>query len=504
MSIFSSNSLFLHKLSYNKIKYNRGEHMKTNGVIMQYFHWYIKPETHLWQQLTKDAKHLHDIGITAIWMPPAYKGAGGQNDTGYGVYDLYDLGEFNQKGSVPTKYGTKDEYLSCIKALQQQIDVYADVVLNHRIGADEFETVIAKEVNRLNTRQLISDDETIKVATKFTFPNRHQKYSDFCWNCTHFDGIDYDENTHRNSIFLFKNKNWDEEVDDEHGNYDYLMGADIDFHNEEAVHEIYHWANWYIELTQLDGFRLDAVKHIQASFFKDFLINMRRQFHRELFSVGEYWHGDVKHLISYLEEVNYSMSLFDVPLHFQFFHASQNENFDMRTIFDNTLTQKCPIHSVTFVDNHDTEPSQALGSFVSDWFKPLAYALILLRNEGYPCVFYGDYYGISYENISPKKELLDKLLYLRKTYCYDYQDDYFDDAHIIGWVKKQDSNHAPIVIIMSNRQNGEKEMDVGKDFTGMVFYDFLGHVSETVIINDSGKGKFKTADQSVSVYIKKQ
>ena len=44
----------------------------------------------------------------------AYKGARGINDVGYSVYDLYDLGEFNQKGTVETKYGSKDEYLSAI------------------------------------------------------------------------------------------------------------------------------------------------------------------------------------------------------------------------------------------------------------------------------------------------------------------------------------------------------------------------------------------------------
>ena len=52
-----------------------------------------------------------------------------------------------------------------------------------------------------------------------------------------------------------------------------------------------------------------------------------------------------------------------------------------------------PLLAVTFVDNHDSQPGQALASWVADWFKPLAYALILLRRDGYPCVFYGDYFG---------------------------------------------------------------------------------------------------------------
>lgn len=33
---------------------------------------------------------------------------------GYDVYDLYDLGEFDQKGGVTTKWGTKEEYISAI------------------------------------------------------------------------------------------------------------------------------------------------------------------------------------------------------------------------------------------------------------------------------------------------------------------------------------------------------------------------------------------------------
>lgn len=82
---------------------------------MQYFEWYLKPEDKLWQKVSQEAKELKKVGITDVWLPPAYKGAGGKYDAGYAVYDLYDLGEFNQKGSIETKYGTKDEYLQAIR-----------------------------------------------------------------------------------------------------------------------------------------------------------------------------------------------------------------------------------------------------------------------------------------------------------------------------------------------------------------------------------------------------
>ena len=120
--------------------------MSDNRTMMQYFEWYIKPEEKLWKKVIDEAKNLEKLGITDVWLPPAYKAAGGKQDPGYGVYDLYDLGEFNQKGSIETKYGTKDEYLKAIDELHKNnIRVYADIVLNHKMGADESEVVYAKE-----------------------------------------------------------------------------------------------------------------------------------------------------------------------------------------------------------------------------------------------------------------------------------------------------------------------------------------------------------------------
>nr|WP_308215307.1 hypothetical protein [Sinobaca sp. H24] len=45
------------------------------------------------------------------------------------------------------------------------------------------------------------------------------------------------------------------------------------------------------------------------------------------------------------------------------------------------------MHAVTFVDNHDSQPEESLESWVEEPFKQSAYALILLREDGYPCVF---------------------------------------------------------------------------------------------------------------------
>ena len=118
-----------------------------NGVMMQYFEWNLTNDGKLWKQLKEDASHLHEIGVTAIWIPPAYK-ADEQQDEGYATYDLYDLGEFEQKGTVRTKYGTKDELKEMIDELHKnKIAVYLDVVLNHKAGGDFTEKFMVVEVD---------------------------------------------------------------------------------------------------------------------------------------------------------------------------------------------------------------------------------------------------------------------------------------------------------------------------------------------------------------------
>ena len=167
---------------------------KENGVMFQYFEWYLPADASLWKTLTADAEALADKGVTSVWLPPAYKGQAGINDTGYGVYDLYDLGEFDQKDTVPTKYGTKDEYIEAVNKLQAcGIDVYADIVLNHRMGADETETIQVVETKEENRTETISPPKMIDAWTKFTFPGRKGKYSDFVWDHTCFNGVDYDD-----------------------------------------------------------------------------------------------------------------------------------------------------------------------------------------------------------------------------------------------------------------------------------------------------------------------
>ncbi len=480
--------------------------MPSNDTLMQYFEWYLPSDSTLWNKVTKDAKHLENIGITHLWLPPAYKGSSGKTDVGYGVYDLYDLGEFDQKGSIPTKYGTKDEYINAIRELRENnIKVLADIVLNHKMGADETEEVLAVQDDATDRNISLTEAKPIKVWTKYTFPGRNNTYSDFKWNWTHFHGVDWDENTGTAAIYKFYGKHWDENVDKENGNFDYLMGADIDLNNYDVIKELKNWGKWYLNTTNVDGFRLDAVKHIRAEFFPEWLDELRTTSEKKLFSVGEYWSANIGTINDYIERTQGCMSLFDVPLHYNFYRASiSNGEYDMSQIFDGTIVGTNPEKAVTFVDNHDTEPGQALESWILDWFKPLAYSLILLRKNGFPCVFYGDYYGIPEKDVESKKDILSILLKVRKYYAYGEQYDYFNDRNVIGFTRLGDYEHhdSGLAVVMSDGRGGGIQMNVGKHLANTTLYDCTGNLSETVYVDNDGNGIFYCKDGSVSVWIK--
>ena len=520
-----------------------------NGTMLQGFSWNLPADGQHWRRLAHMAERLVNTGFTSIWLPPAYKGQAGIKDVGYGVYDLWDLGEFDQKETVPTKYGERRDYETCVFALQQAgLDVLADIVLNHKMGADATEKVMARQVAQDNRLQDVTELEPITAWTRFDFPGRAGELDDFTWNWKHFKGTDYNDDTKSNGIWLFEGKGWDPDVAQEAGNFDYLMGNDIDLHNKEVYQQLVKWGVWYLETSGVDGVRLDAVKHMSKSFYQKWLADVRKEVGKELFCVGEYWSYRVENLISYLDG-NQTMSLFDVPLHFAFYNASVNrDGIDFAHMLDGSFVSVDPVHAVTFVENHDTQPNQALESTVQPWFKPVAYAIILLREAGYPCVFFSDLFGLPNDQIPAVAEL-PLLMEVRRRFAFGPQHDYLDERDLAGWTREGDSasDEDGVAVVLCNRpfpevsdvtpveqpdpaesdegaaEDGQdahdhddevadeswtdapnvpcKEMYVGKVHAGETWRCVLGDVND-VIINADGVGAFPGSETSmVSVYL---
>ncbi|PKH24720.1 alpha-amylase [Enterobacterales bacterium CwR94] len=487
-------------------------------TLLQSFHWYTPDGGTLWPELADRAAGLADLGITLAWLPPATKGAAGGYSVGYDIYDLFDLGEFAQKGSTATKYGDKQALLAAIAALrEQQIGVLMDAVLNHKMGADEKEAVQVNRVNPENREEIAEDVVAAEAWTRFTFPARAGQYSQFIWDYHSFSGVDHIENPDENGIFKIVNdyteEGWNDQVDDELGNFDYLMGANIDFRNNAVREELKYWGRWIREETGCAGFRLDAVKHIPAWFYKEWLAHLQEQSETPPFVVAEYWGFELDKLQTWIAQTEGQSMLFDAPLQNRFHNASrQGADYDLSQLFTDTLVAADPFHAVTLVANHDTQPLQALEAPVEPWFKPLAYALILLREQGVPCVFYPDLFGARYRDTGddgkeydidmPVVAELETLLRARQSHAHGPQTDIFDAPDCIAFVRAGTAEHPGCVVVLSNGEQGEKTIPLGESHANSEWHDLLGHREDNVHCDAQGNGVFYCNGMSVSVWVR--
>ena len=455
--------------------------MILNQVLLQAFYWEMNQgqyaeeypeEQNLWQLLTQKAEELTEIGFTALWLPPANKGKAGTYDVGYGTYDLWDLGEFDQQGTVRTKYGTKEELEEAIAALHEQgIAVYYDAVLNHRLGADEAEVVELKS------------GELAEVWTKFNFPGR-DKYSAFEWNWQCFDGIDWNQRTMQAGKYLFANKEWDQSYAE-----DYIMGADIDYQNPEMREEVKTWGRWIVEEIDFDGFRLDASKHIDNDFIAEFISYLEKVSDKDLFFVGESWEEDSNSLIAYLEQVGQEkLKVFDFALRSEFTKL-RDGNLDLRWLGGAGLVNQAGYEkrTVTFVDSHDTDREDENKAISKR--KHQAYTYILLREDGIPCVYWKDYY------IWGLKPELDRLIAARHKFAYGagYETN-SNDYNTYSYIREGTAevpNSGLVMMITQSEAGGIIKKEINSCQPQTTFHDYTGNVSGTVTTDNNGVGEFK-------------
>lgn len=328
------------------------------GVMLQTFYWDCpraeQREFDWWNTIRQQIPHLAEVGFTALWLPPVHKAANlGGPSMGYDPYDYYDLGEFDQKGAVKTWFGSKDELLALIQtAHQHRVSVIADMVINHNSGADEM------EIN------------PITGQSRWTFYRPQSGKFPRNWECFHPNAYE----------------RWDEST--------FGDMPDLSHRNPYVFGEILKLARWLVEEIGFDGFRYDFVKGYGAMTIT--AIQEYRYLREGVpfmpYGVAEHW--DSAHVIEqWVNATNFSnqnpVDAFDFPLREMLKALCDQYGFSLRNFATwETLLQKQPQATVTFVENHDLRDEGR--PIVHD--KLLAYSYIL-THEGYPCVFWKDYFN---------------------------------------------------------------------------------------------------------------
>jgi alpha-amylase len=328
------------------------------GVMLQAFYWDCprqdNQEFQWWDHVCRQVPSLAQVGFTALWLPPIHKAANLNGPSmGYDPYDYYDLGEFDQKGTIPTWFGTRRQLLDLIQTAHGNgLSVIADVVINHNSGAD------TQEVNPITgqSRWTLFDPKSGR------FPRN--------WECFH----------------PCMYESWDEMT--------FGDMPDLSHRNPYVYAELLKLARWLIEEIGFDGFRYDFVKGYGANTITAFqeYRYMRGGKPFVPYGVAEFW-DNAQAIESWVDLANFSSSnpvdAFDFPLREMLKALCDQYGFGLRNLVEwDTVLKKQPQTTVTFVENHDLRDEGR--PIVND--KLLAYSYIL-THEGFPCVFWHDYFN---------------------------------------------------------------------------------------------------------------
>ncbi len=406
-------------------------------VMMQAFYWDVPDGGTWWNTVSEKIGDWEKAGIDAIWLPPVSKAGSGGYSMGYDPYDYFDLGTYDQKGTIETRFGSEAELRNLIAtAHNHNIAVIADIVINHNSGAD------------------YEEDNYFTGTTTWT----------------DFSGV---------ASGKFTRSQYDFHPNDAYSNDTGVFGGYPDLCHAKSYVQDWLWrsdesvARYYMHDVGFDGWRFDYVKGFEPWVVKEWLN------YNGGFSVGELWDSNVDLLDWWTTEAN--SSAFDFACYYVM-NAAFDDN-DLTRLNDDMLLKRNAYRAVTFVTNHDTDEI---------WNKMLAYAYIL-THEGYPTIFYSDYEEWL------DKDRLNNLIWIHNnlaagstSYLFADQDEYV--------AKRNGQGEKPGLVVYINNSDSWKERWVETNWYNAVIKDYTGSSSWYPTTQSNGWVKIEAPPKSYSVW----
>ena len=297
--------------------------------------------------ITQKLDYLKSLGIDAVQLMPIHPSP---SYHGYDVINYY---------AVNSEYGTMDDFKHLLdEAHKRDIRIIIDLVLNHTASSHPF----FQEANS-------------KVDSD---------YRDwYIWSDTDL-GNQWHEGT---------------------GGYyfGYFWGGmpDLNYLNPEVTEQAYEVTRYWLEEIGVDGFRIDAAKHLieegektentQAThdWFKDFFI-FYKSIDPNIYTVGEVWGAGAFIAATYENQYDH---VFSFELASGIINSVNGEsNTGINSAWKFTLKDIDDGNYGIFLTNHDQD--RVMSVFNGNEDKAKLAAFILLTSSGTPFIYYGEEIGM--------------------------------------------------------------------------------------------------------------
>ncbi|MBM7579774.1 alpha-amylase family glycosyl hydrolase [Jeotgalibacillus terrae] len=282
------------------------------------------------QGIINELDHIEEMGFTAIWLTPVFS----NEEKGYHGYWIDDFYE------TEDHFGTIEEFKTLVdEAHDRDIKVILDFVVNHTAP----------------THPWVSDPE------KEDWYHEEQPIRD---------------------------NNDPEQL--ENG---WIYGLpDLNTENLEVREYLFDAAKWWIEETDIDGYRLDTVKHVPTEFWTDFSSEVK-SVKDDFYLLGEVYDTDIRKIAEYADTG--IDGFVDFPLAEQMRNAFQTVDQSTARLFNywdyNQQFFEDPYLMGNFIDNHDMSRFTRLAS-EQNMFPGTRWELatvFMFTVPGIPIMYYG-------------------------------------------------------------------------------------------------------------------
>ncbi|HAL91661.1 MAG TPA: hypothetical protein DCM68_01390, partial [Verrucomicrobia bacterium] len=245
-----------------------------------------------WNEIAEKVPELAEAGYSSIWLPPPAKANGGYS-VGYDLFDPFDLGSRDQRGTISTRYGTQADLHNLVELCHRfGIRVYFDNIMNHRA----YDVPGYDETTPVDVFPGMTAEDFHLRTTSDGFYRKWDNTRDWqdAWQVMHLGLSDLLDIAHEtpNQNFGPTEGSWNAKPSivrhpDNPEFYDWhptlgwvgfnstsitaqVIADNPDFYKEDVGAYLCRNARWMMETTKADGFRLDAVKHVPDYFFGAF------------------------------------------------------------------------------------------------------------------------------------------------------------------------------------------------------------------------------------------